>query len=52
VTWVGVPHINIVGDPLSLASYKFEKVDHIPRLGEPRPRRWSRHEAMATAIKI
>jgi len=28
----GPPHINIDGDPLSLASYKFEKVDHIPGL--------------------
>jgi len=27
----GPTHIDMVGDPLSLASYKFEKVDHIPR---------------------
>jgi len=31
----GPTHINIIGDPLSLASYKFEKVDHIPGLREP-----------------
>jgi len=29
---LGSTHINIVGDPLSLASYKFGKVDHTPRL--------------------
>jgi len=48
----GPPHIDIVGDPLSLASYKFEKVDHIPGLRKPRLQRQSRYETAATAILI